>query len=170
MRIAELGRHQSAAFNVDFNAVQCAGEIVQRLVGGIQTLQPPRMVPVVEAFRAEQQMKAPQGMNQASRPRIRSWRASHGRCAGKWPRSVPGLLLGVRVRLSVVTLLLHRHDGPKYQGFPHLLPSPVLNRSLYSIDRLNRHLCLAYPKGKEREGRVPLPIKQARCLPPLSGI
>jgi hypothetical protein len=107
-------------------------------------------------------MKASQRVYEASRARIRSWRARQSRCARRLPRSVPRLRLGVRVRFSVVALLLHRHNCSKYQGFPHLLRPLVFNRPVK---------CGPLPcttQKKMREGRVPLPIKQARCWPAYS--
>jgi hypothetical protein len=72
------------------------------------------------------------------------------------------LRLGVRVRLSVVALLLHRHNSSKYQGFPHLLLPIAFNRPV----KYGPLPCTT--QKKMREGRVPLPIKQARCWPAYS--
>src|SRR5580693_5672605 len=71
MRIAELRHDQSAALYVDFNPIQRAGEIVQCFIGCVQALQSAWVIPVVEAFRAKQKMKAPQRMDEAGSSGIR---------------------------------------------------------------------------------------------------
>src|ERR1700732_211301 len=102
MRIAELRHDQPAALDVDFNPVQCGGEIVQGLIGRVQTLKSSRVVPVIQSFRAKQQMKAPKRMDEPRRPRIRSWRARVRRGSRERSRRVPYLWRGLRTSFSLV--------------------------------------------------------------------
>ena len=102
-------------------------------------------------------MKASQRMHEARCARVRSWRA-YRRCAWRLPRSAPRLRLGVRVRFSVVALLLHRHNTSKYQGFPHLLPPLVFNRPV----KYGPLPCTT--QKKMLEGRVTLTYKASTLL------
>src|SRR5580658_883777 len=129
MGIAQLGRDQPASLDMDFDAIECAGEVMDGLVGGVQTLQPPRVVAVVEPFGAEQQMEASQRMNQASCPGIRSRHSFDRSNARKGPGCVPRWSLRAGMRFRFAALLLHRHHGPKYQGVPPL-PWRLFNRSV----------------------------------------
>ena len=101
-------------------------------------------------------------MNQARRPGIRGWRSNFRRFTKKWPRRISHPSFRVRTRFGLVALLLHRHDGPKYQIVPHLLLS-CLGKTANLFSR--KGITPGLTQESLSRAKVPLPIMQARCLP-----
>jgi len=128
MRVAQLGRHQTATLDMDFQAVQECGDILQRFVSTIQTFQPARMILFVQALGTQQQMKISQRTMNFATPDVRDIRRNVRNKPCEGARRMPRIRACPRLRLRAAVVLLGRQYGPQYQIVPHLLPFRLRDR------------------------------------------
>src|SRR5713226_6801989 len=150
-RIAQLRRHEAAAFDANLEAIGSPGHRTQGFVGAIQTLQHAGMLTLIKARGAQEEVQFTQGANgvhqngfrrNGNRPRNRlrrDWECARGR---------------LRLCARAALLLYHRCYCAKSQNYSLQL------RPAYSASGVDRDL------SKASEGRLTLPTMQARLLPP----
>src|SRR5713226_7924089 len=150
-RLAQLRRHEAAAFDANLEAIRSADHGTQGFVGAIQALQHAGMLRLIKAGGTQEQVQLTQGANgvhqngfrrNRNRPRNRlrrDWECARGR---------------LRLCARAALLLYHRCDCAKSQNYSLQL------RPAYSASGVDRD------RSKASEGRLTLPTMQARLLPP----